>query len=35
MKNVRKQRDMKLVKTEAGKNYFVSVPNYHATNFSF
>ena len=29
MKNVRKHRDIKLVTTEARRNYLVSEPNYH------
>ena len=33
MKNVRKDRDIKLVTTEKRSNYLVSKPNYHATNF--
>ena len=31
MKNVRKHRDIKLVTTEARRNYLVSEPNYHPT----
>ena len=34
MENMRKDRDIKLVTTEARKNYLVSKPNYH-TNFFF
>ena len=33
MENVRKQRDIKLVTTEARRNYFVSEPNYHTIKF--
>ena len=33
MKNVRKYRDMKLVTTERRRNYLLSEPNYHTTNF--
>ena len=33
MENVRKYRDMKLVTTERRRNYLVSEPNYHTTNF--
>ena len=33
MENVRKCRDIKLVTTERRKNYLVSEPNYHSTNF--
>ena len=33
MKNLRKHRNIKLVKTERRKNYLVSEPNYHTTNF--
>ena len=29
VENVRKHRDIKLVKTERRKNYLVSEPNYH------
>ena len=29
IKNVRKHRDIKLVTTEARRNYLVSEPNYH------
>ena len=32
MENVRKHRDIKLVTTER-RNYLVSEPNYHITNF--
>ena len=36
MKNIRKYRDIKLVTTEARKNYLVSEENYHTTkNFSW
>ena len=31
MKNVRKDRSIKLAKTERKKNYLVSEPNYHIT----
>ena len=31
MENVRKHRDIKLVTTEARRNYLVSKPNYHTT----
>ena len=31
MKNVRNQRDIKLITTEARKNYFISEPNSYAT----
>ena len=34
MENVRKQRDIKLVTTERRRNYLVSEPNYHTTEFS-
>ena len=34
MENMRKDRDIKLVTTEARKNYLVSKRNYH-TNFFF
>ena len=33
MENVRKNRDIKLVTTERRRNYLVSEPNYHTTNF--
>ena len=33
IKNVRKHRDIKLVTTEARRNYLVSEPNYHTTIF--
>ena len=33
MENVRKHRDIKLVATERRRNYLVSEPNYHTTNF--
>ena len=33
MENVRKNRDIKLVMTEKRRNYLVSEPNYHITNF--
>ena len=35
MRNVRKQKDIKLVKTETRRNYLISEPNYDATNFFF
>ena len=31
MQNVRKHRDIKLVRTERRNNYLVSEPNYHTT----
>ena len=31
MENVRKHRDIKLIKTERRRNYMVSEPNYHTT----
>ena len=33
LKNVKKHSDIKLVTTEERKNYFVSEPNYHTTEF--
>ena len=33
MEKVRKHRDIKLVTTERRRNYLVSEPNYHTTNF--
>ena len=33
MENVRKHRGIKLVTTERRRNYFVSEPNYHTTQF--
>ena len=33
MENMRKHRDIKLVTTERKRNYLVSEPNYHITNF--
>ena len=33
MQTVRKHRDIKLVTTERRRNYLVSEPNYHTTNF--
>ena len=33
LENVRKYRDIKLVTTERRRNYLVSDPNYHTTNF--
>ena len=35
MENVRKDRDIKFVTTEARRNYLVSEPNYYTTNFFF
>ena len=35
MGNLRKHRDIKLVTTEPRRNYLVSEPNYHKTNFFF
>ena len=32
-KNMRKHRDIKLVKTERTRNYLVSEPDYHITKF--
>ena len=32
MENVRKHRYIKLVTTEARRNYLISKPNYHTTN---
>ena len=34
MKNVRKHRNIKLVATEKRRNYLVSEPKFHTTNFS-
>ena len=34
MENVRKCKDLYLVKTEARRNYLVSEPTYHTTKFS-
>ena len=34
MENVSKHRDIKLVTYEAKRNYLVSEPKYHTTNFS-
>ena len=34
MENVRKHRDIKLVKTKIRRNYLVSELNYHTTKFS-
>ena len=33
IENVRKNRDIKLVRTERRRNYLVSEPNYHTTKF--
>ena len=33
MKNVRKNRDIKLVASEKRRNYLVSEPNYYTTKF--
>ena len=33
MENVRKHRDIKLLKTEGIRNYLVSDPNYHTTKW--
>ena len=33
MRNVRKNTDIKLFTTEKRRNYLVSEPNYHTTNF--
>ena len=33
MENVRKHRDIKLVKTERKRNYLESEPNYYTTKF--
>ena len=33
VKNMRKQRDIKLVSTEKRRNYLVSKPNFHTTQF--
>ena len=33
MKNLRKNRNIKLVTTESRRNYLVSEPNYHTTKF--
>ena len=35
MENLRKHRNIKLVTTEARRNYLVSEPNYDTTNFFF
>ena len=35
MDNVRKHRDIKPVSVGARRNYLVSKPNYHTTNFIF
>ena len=35
MENVRKHRDIKPVSVRARRNYLVSKPNYHTTNFIF
>ena len=33
MENIRKHRDVKLIKTEKRRNYLVSKANYHSTKF--
>ena len=33
MENIRKHRDLKFVTTEIRRNYLMSEPNYHTTNF--
>ena len=33
MENVRKHRDIKIVTTEIRRNYLISEPNYHTSNF--
>ena len=33
MENVRKHRNIKLVRRERRRSYFVSKPNYHTTKF--
>ena len=33
VENVRKHKDIELVKTEKRRNYLVSEPNYHTTKF--
>ena len=33
MENLRKYRDIKLIKTERRRNYLVLEPNYHTTKF--
>ena len=33
LKNIRKNRDIKLVKTEERRNYLVSLPTYYTTKF--
>ena len=33
MENVRRHRDIKLVRTERRRNYLVLQPNYHTTKF--
>ena len=35
IENVRKHRDIKLLKTEKRRNYLVSEPNYHTTKFFY
>ena len=35
IENVRKNRDIQLVTTEARRNYLVSEPNYHTTKSFF
>ena len=33
MENMSKHRDIKVVTTETSRNYLLSEPNYHTTNF--
>ena len=33
VENMRKHRDIRVITTEERRNYFVSEPNYHTTNF--
>ena len=33
MENMRKHRDIKLVTTESRRNYLVTEPNYHTTEY--
>ena len=35
MENVRKHKDIKLITTQARRNYLVSEPNYHTIQFFF